>query len=166
MFQVISGNQLSFSAVISTHRHQSSPKQNAARSGSRTIRGYDRTVTLSPVLGIFLDPVVSFRALLKLESSVSWTLAQRCDPHCSNSSIAAIISQILEGLYSIKQVVPSRHREGARLEEILDKWLLALPDYLKLDINGIKNGGAPPAPHILILHMQYWNAVLLLHRPL
>jgi len=122
--------------------------------------------TLKSVLGIFLDLVVSFLAFLKPESSVSWTLAWHCDPHSSNESLAIIISQTLEGLYSVKQAVPSRQREAARLEEILDKWLLALPDHLKLDINSIKNGAAPPAPHILILHMQYWNAVLLLHRPL
>lgn len=166
MFRVISENRLSFSAVISTRRRQSSPKLNAARFGSHTIRGYDRTPTLSPALGIFPDPVVSFLASLKLESWVSWTLVRQCNPHSSNESLAAIISQILEGLYSIKQIVPSRHREAARLEEILEKWLLVLPDYLKVDINSIKNGAAPPAPHILILHMQYWNAVLLLHRPL
>jgi hypothetical protein len=80
--------------------------------------------------------------------------------------LAFIMGQILEGLYSIKQAVPSRHGEAARLEEALDKWLLVLPDHLKLDINSIKNGAPPPAPHILVLHMQYWNAVLLLHRPL
>jgi hypothetical protein len=122
--------------------------------------------TLKPLLGISLDLVVSFLALSKSESLVSWILTWYCDLHSSNESLAAIISQILEGLYSVKQAVASRHREAARLEEILDKWLLALPEHLKLDINSIKNGAAPPAPHILILHMQYWNAVLLLHRPL
>ena len=88
------------------------------------------------------------------------------DLRSSNESIAAIIGQILEALYSVRQAVPSRHAEAARLEEVLDKWLLELPDHLKLDINSIKNGAPPPAPHILVLHMQYWNAVLLLHRPL
>ena len=166
MFRVISENLPSSSAVISTHRCQSSPEQNAALSGSHTIRGCSRTSILNPVLGIFLDLVVSSLALLKLESSVSWTLAWHRDLHSSNGLLAAIIGQILEGLYSIKQAVPSRHGEAARLEELLDKWLLALPDHLKLDINSIKNGAPPSASHILILHMQYWNAVLLLHRPL
>lgn len=122
--------------------------------------------TSNPVFDTSLDLVVSFLALLRQESSVSWALAWHFDPHGSDEYLAVIISQILEGLYSIKQAVSSRHREAARLEETLDKWLLALPDHLKVDINSIKNGAAPPAPHILTLHMQYWNAVLLLHRPL
>ena len=121
---------------------------------------------LNPILGIFLDLVVPFLALLKPESSVSLETRLTVGLRSSNEFIAAIMGQVLEALYSIKQAVPSRHAEAARLEEVLDKWLLALPDHLKLDINSIKNGAAPPAPHILILHMQYWNAVLLLHRPL
>ena len=78
MFRVISGNQLSSSPVISTHRCQSSPTQNVARSGSRIIRGYGRLSMMSnPVLAIFLDLVVSFLALLTLEGSVSWKLARQ-----------------------------------------------------------------------------------------
>lgn len=50
------------------------------------------------------------------------------------------------------------------LESTLTEWYLNLPEHLSYDI-----AASPinlPPPHILTLHMQYWCAVLLLHRPL
>ncbi|PVG01630.1 hypothetical protein CPB86DRAFT_871039 [Serendipita vermifera] len=78
--------------------------------------------------------------------------------------LSSILGQIIESLYSVKQVVRSRHTEANRLEEILDRFYLDLPESLKCDFTN----GAPaelPPPHVLTLNMQYWNAVLLLHRP-
>lgn len=76
---------------------------------------------------------------------------------------AGILGQIVESLYSVKQVVPSRHAEAARIEKQLDKFYLDLPPFLKFDGSSHL---PPPPPHILTFNMQYWNTVLLLHRPL
>jgi hypothetical protein len=82
-----------------------------------------------------------------------------------NSPIARILGQIVESLYSVKQVVPSRHMENTRIENLLDAFYLELPEYLKWDLSGDTTAHVPP-PHVLTLNMQYWNTVLLLHRPL
>lgn len=76
---------------------------------------------------------------------------------------ASILGQIVETLYSVKQVVHSRHAEANRLEEQLEAFYLELPAYLKCDLS---NAPMPiPPPHVLTLNMMYWNAVLLVHRP-
>ena len=82
-----------------------------------------------------------------------------------DSPTAKILGQIIESLYSVKQVVPSRHMESARIENSLDTFYLELPEYLKWGLSGDTMAQVPP-PHILTLNMQYWNTVLLLHRPL
>ncbi|KAG8837598.1 hypothetical protein FRC18_008823 [Serendipita sp. 400] len=82
----------------------------------------------------------------------------------ASARLSSILGRIVETLYSVKQVVPSRHHEASRIEELLDGLFLELPPYLKVDLSA----GAPtqlPPPHILAFNMQYWNAVLLLHRP-
>jgi hypothetical protein len=76
---------------------------------------------------------------------------------------ASILGQVVETLYSVKQVVHSRHAEANRLEEQLEAFYLELPAYLKYDAS---NSAMPvPPPHVLTLNMMYWNAVLLVHRP-
>jgi hypothetical protein len=76
---------------------------------------------------------------------------------------ASILGQIVESLYSLKQVVPSRHAEAARIEKQLDRFYMDLPHFLKFDGS---TQSPPPPPHVLTFNMQYWNTVLLLHRPL
>lgn len=77
---------------------------------------------------------------------------------------ASILGHVVESLYSVKQVVHSRHAEAAKLEDQLEAFYLDLPQYLKYDTS---NPLAPvPPPHVLTLNMGYWNAVLLVHRPL
>ncbi|QRV98551.1 Fungal specific transcription factor domain [Ceratobasidium sp. AG-Ba] len=85
------------------------------------------------------------------------------------SKLSAILSHIVETLYSIRpgsQHV-SKAAERVELEEQLEKWMLALPPYLRYDIaRGVVEGsGKVPPPHVFTLHMMYWCSVLLLHRP-
>ncbi|CAG7850422.1 SubName: Full=Uncharacterized protein {ECO:0000313/EMBL:CCA69624.1} [Serendipita indica DSM 11827] len=80
------------------------------------------------------------------------------------SRLSSILGQIVESLYSVKQVVPSRHHEASRIEEALEALYLELPTYLKVDLSSGIPRNLPP-PHIVVLNMQYWNAILLLHRP-
>ena len=70
---------------------------------------------------------------------------------------------IIQAIYAVRPV-SRRHGESVFLEGILDKWLVALPDHLQHDPGSAKY--PVPLPHVLTLHMQYWCAVLLLHRPL
>ncbi|EJU01612.1 hypothetical protein DACRYDRAFT_100452 [Dacryopinax primogenitus] len=84
---------------------------------------------------------------------------------CFNASatLASILGRVYENLYTIRT-----NAEGAAGERILrqlDKrlalWLINLPDSLKYQPS---NTSVPP-PHILTLHMQFYCALLLLHRP-
>lgn len=76
---------------------------------------------------------------------------------------AGILSMIVQTIYAVHPV-SSRHAESLYLEGLLDKWYLELPDHLRHEPGSMK---APIAlPQVLVLHMQYWCAVLLLHRPL
>lgn len=79
------------------------------------------------------------------------------------SAIASIVASILHTIYAVKPT--AGRQEGAmRLERVLDKWFMDLPAPLRYD-TGVKKGSVP-SPNVLTLHMQYWCAVLLLHRPL
>ncbi|CDO71521.1 hypothetical protein BN946_scf184910.g20 [Trametes cinnabarina] len=71
--------------------------------------------------------------------------------------------QICQSIYAIKPAT-SRPAELARLDSLLTKWSLELPEHLRFDPAAPKL--PPPPPHVLTLHMQYWCTVLLLHRPL
>ncbi|KAG8741371.1 hypothetical protein FRC10_002936 [Ceratobasidium sp. 414] len=52
------------------------------------------------------------------------------------SKLSAILSHIVEGLYSIRPSnTGSRSAERIELEEQLEKWMLALPPYLRYDIS-------------------------------
>lgn len=79
------------------------------------------------------------------------------------SNTAGILSTIVQAIYAVRPV-SSRHAEALVLEGLLDKWYLELPDHLRYDSNAVNK--PTPLPHVLTLHMQYWCAVLLLHRPL
>lgn len=69
---------------------------------------------------------------------------------------------IIQALYAVRPAF-NRHGEALFLEGVLDKWYLELPEYLRHE-----PGSKQPVhlPHVLVIHMQYWCAVLLLHRPL
>ncbi|KAF9269506.1 hypothetical protein L218DRAFT_953120 [Marasmius fiardii PR-910] len=81
---------------------------------------------------------------------------------CFNAAaiLSGILSMIIQTVYAARPAC-DRHGESAFLEGILDKWFHDLPDHLRQEPSS-KN---VPLPHVLTLHMQYWSAVLLLHRP-
>ncbi|KAJ7628726.1 fungal-specific transcription factor domain-containing protein [Roridomyces roridus] len=84
---------------------------------------------------------------------------------CFNASarVSIILSQIVQSIYALRPAA-SRHAELIVLDEQLEKWLLALPAHLRHD-PAVRTSGEVPLPHVLTLHMQYWCAALLLHRP-
>lgn len=81
----------------------------------------------------------------------------------ASSTLSGVLSTIVQNIYAVRPVT-SRHAESIVLEGLLDKWYLDLPEHLRYDPN-TGNAKPTPLPHILTLHMQYWCAVLLLHRP-
>ncbi|KAF9012001.1 fungal-specific transcription factor domain-containing protein [Cyathus striatus] len=80
----------------------------------------------------------------------------------ASSSLSGILSMIVQGIYAVRPV-SSRHAESKVLEGLLDKWYIELPEHLRYEPGSSKL--PTPVPHVLTLHMQYWCAVLLLHRP-
>ncbi|EIW53654.1 uncharacterized protein TRAVEDRAFT_174477 [Trametes versicolor FP-101664 SS1] len=78
------------------------------------------------------------------------------------AKLSVILSQICQSIYAIKPPA-SRPAELVRLDNMLTKWSLDLPEHLRFDPAAPKS--PPPTPNILTLHMQYWCTVLLLHRP-
>ncbi|GLB40011.1 putative fungal specific transcription factor [Lyophyllum shimeji] len=83
---------------------------------------------------------------------------------CFNASarLSGILSMIIQAIYAVRPV-SSRHSESKFLEAMLDKWYLELSEHLRYELGSTKR--PTPTPHVLTLHMQYWCAVLLLHRP-
>ena len=78
-----------------------------------------------------------------------------------------ILSSIVQCIYAIRPE-PARASQFHTLEEILDNWLLELPEQLRYDPTAARFSGATgpfPPPNVLTLHMNYWCAVILLHRP-
>jgi len=83
---------------------------------------------------------------------------------CFNESakLSIILSMIMQAIYPIR---PHTYRsaEFSRIEKLLDKWYIELPEHLRFDSSSPKYLTQPP--QILTLHMQYWCTVILLHRP-
>ncbi|KDR77152.1 hypothetical protein GALMADRAFT_246384 [Galerina marginata CBS 339.88] len=87
------------------------------------------------------------------------------DISCFNASatLSGILSVIVQSIYAVRPV-SSRHAESTMLEGLLDKWYIDLPEHLRYEPSSSKSSPTP-LPNVLTLHMQYWTAVLLLHRP-
>ncbi|KAF9563839.1 hypothetical protein CPC08DRAFT_721409 [Agrocybe pediades] len=86
---------------------------------------------------------------------------------CFNASatLSGILSMIAQTIYAVRPV-SSRHAESTVLEGLLDKWYLELPEHLRYEPSlSSSSKSTTPLPNVLTLHMQYWCAVLLLHRP-
>ena len=77
--------------------------------------------------------------------------------------IANILGRIVQTIYAVRPI-PHRYAESKVLEGLLDKWNIDLPNHLRYEPGSSKQ--PVPLPNVLTLHMQYWCAVLLLHRPL
>ncbi|KAF5369399.1 hypothetical protein D9758_002493 [Tetrapyrgos nigripes] len=82
---------------------------------------------------------------------------------CFNAAagLSGILSMIIQAVYAVRPV-SSSHGEAVYLEQILAKWYHELPEHLQHPLS-FKHSA--PLPHVLTLHLQYWCAVLLLHRP-
>ncbi|KAF5348929.1 hypothetical protein D9756_009732 [Leucocoprinus leucothites] len=101
------------------------------------------------------------------------------------AELSGILSSIIQAIYAVRPFASTTGtlgspiarpagrqaetvKQAAILEGVLNKWYLDLPEHLRYDIAATPDRDAsssiPPA-HILTLHMQYWCAVLLLHRP-
>ena len=75
-----------------------------------------------------------------------------------------IAGEVLTKVYRVSRVNASPSRKlREQVHQRLVQWALELPE--NLDYTP-KSGKACPAPHILVMHIQYWATVLLLHRPL
>ncbi|THH18408.1 hypothetical protein EW146_g2572 [Bondarzewia mesenterica] len=80
----------------------------------------------------------------------------------ASSTLSIIAGMILEQIYSIRPTTHSAKRAAlADLEGRLDRWYAELPECLAYDTASKRY---VPPPHILQLHMTYWNIVMLLHR--
>jgi hypothetical protein len=66
---------------------------------------------------------------------------------------------MLQTLYAVR---PPTDREAIKkqIQSALAKWISELPTGLQLN-----NADGFHPPHVLVLHMQYWTTLLLLHRP-
>lgn len=113
--------------------------------------------TLSPTTG---HVVSCFNESAKLCKSV---MAMRKFVPAEPATLAILLSMIIQIMYPIRRHV-FRLTEFSRLEKLLDKWYLELPEHLRFDPASSKHD--PLTPHVLTLHLQYWCTVILLHRPL
>jgi hypothetical protein len=75
-----------------------------------------------------------------------------------------IISDIVKQIYPVvyRSRTPKRVKL-AELEQRLDAWYIELPEELRYESTSKR---PVPPPHIMVLHVRYWSAVLLLHRAL
>ncbi|KAH9858030.1 fungal-specific transcription factor domain-containing protein [Lenzites betulinus] len=76
--------------------------------------------------------------------------------------LSVIITDIMDKIYPVQpsSEIPRRVLfEG--LEARLGKWLIKLPEHLRYNYN---DKHARPNPHVMMLHIEYEAAVLLLHR--
>ncbi|KAF8624664.1 hypothetical protein AX17_006995 [Amanita inopinata Kibby_2008] len=82
----------------------------------------------------------------------------------ASASLSNILGEIVEDIYAVRPQI-SRHAVLATLEGHLDKWYIGLPEHLRFEPSSASSRQKTVLPHVLTLHMQYWCAVLLLHRP-
>ncbi|KAI0639571.1 fungal-specific transcription factor domain-containing protein [Trametes polyzona] len=76
--------------------------------------------------------------------------------------LSVIITDIMDKIYPVQPSSDTPRRVlFEQLESRLNKWLIALPDHLRYSSN---DKYAEPNPHVLMLHIEYQAAVLLLHR--
>ncbi|KAI5898203.1 uncharacterized protein SCHCODRAFT_02611397 [Schizophyllum commune H4-8] len=77
--------------------------------------------------------------------------------------LCLIVGSIVTDIYPVRE--PPSATKRACLEELenaLHRWYLDMPDNLQFDL--ASSTRPIPPPHVLILHVRYWGAVLLLHR--
>ncbi|KAI5480235.1 hypothetical protein MNV49_001566 [Pseudohyphozyma bogoriensis] len=84
---------------------------------------------------------------------------------CFNAAgaLAVIINRIIINIYAIRIRVLGQSSDTllSLLDQSLASWYLALPAHLTFDPTSKK----VPPPHVLSLHLQFYSALILLHRP-
>ncbi|KIY50437.1 hypothetical protein FISHEDRAFT_64668 [Fistulina hepatica ATCC 64428] len=83
---------------------------------------------------------------------------------CATCRLNLILGNIVTFIYPVRSLAGSPSRSTLEeLENALHRWYVDLPVSLQFDIADKRSSSVPP-PHILVLHLRYWGAVLLLHR--
>ncbi|KAG1871132.1 fungal-specific transcription factor domain-containing protein [Suillus tomentosus] len=78
------------------------------------------------------------------------------------ATLSVLIGSIVTMIYPVRSTGRgSRRAVLSNLESRLDQWYIDLPDNLRYDPASKRN--TPPLA-VLFIHIQYWSAVLLLHR--
>ncbi|TDL26037.1 hypothetical protein BD410DRAFT_562461 [Rickenella mellea] len=78
------------------------------------------------------------------------------------ATLSLIQGRIVERLYAVRRLPDAMQGQLAEeLEKHLDHWYQTLPSHLHYDS---LNTNLIYPPHVLTLHIQYWCAVILLHR--
>ena len=80
-----------------------------------------------------------------------------------SATLAVIFSRIIASMYAIRVRVLGQNSETllAHLDQALANWYLNLPSHLQYNSADKR----VPPPHILVLHCQFFAALILLHRP-
>lgn len=77
--------------------------------------------------------------------------------------LCLIVGNIVTEIYPVREPCSSNKRVHLEeLENALHRWYLDIPDNLQFDLASTTR--PIPPPHVLILHVRYWGAILLLHR--
>ncbi|KZV76951.1 hypothetical protein PENSPDRAFT_741072 [Peniophora sp. CONT] len=78
------------------------------------------------------------------------------------SAQMVIFGEILERIYPVRPTAQAVKRAAlSDLEARLDRWYTGLPDNLMFDVASAR---FMPSPSVMMLHVKYWNCVLVLHR--
>ncbi|KZT34004.1 hypothetical protein SISSUDRAFT_1053457 [Sistotremastrum suecicum HHB10207 ss-3] len=91
---------------------------------------------------------------------VSARLMQCCH---ANSRLSRVVGRILERLYAVHiERLKTDKETRQELVQNLQSWLNDLPE--DLQVQNVQRMYEVP-PHFLMLHLQYWTAMILIHRP-
>ena len=113
---------------------------------------------LPPTTGDDSDP--SLLALRNFPQGVK-SNSLSCFNH--SATLSVMFSRIISNLYAIRVRVLGQNSESllAHLDQALASWFLKLPPHLQYNSGSKKI----PPPHVLVLHCQFFAALILLHRP-
>jgi hypothetical protein len=80
-----------------------------------------------------------------------------------STSLAILIGRVIANVYAIRVRVIGQSSEAllSLLDSSLATWFLELPPHLQYN----PSSNVVPPPHVLVLHCQFYCALILLHRP-
>ncbi|KAH9910628.1 uncharacterized protein B0H18DRAFT_1067830 [Fomitopsis serialis] len=83
--------------------------------------------------------------------------------HRAAAALTVIHGEIVEKIYPVTRVDPTPRRAlMERIHSRLLQWSIDLPEVLRYSSQSRQ---PCPPPHVLVLHIQFWSMMLLLHRP-